>query len=464
MKIMNIIDAQRYLYKFTPNGAQQIYSGGMALERPREFYSLLGNPQNSYKVIHIAGTSGKGSTCHYISYLLQAHGFQVGLSISPHLYDIRERLQINNSLISEKDFCEYLNEIIPALEKMKDTKYGFPTYFEIMQGMAFYTFMKKKVEYAVMETGLGGRFDPTNTVTRDDKVAVITKIGFDHQHILGNTLPKIALEKAKIIQQKNIALSIEQKPQIEKVINKEALAAGTKVEYLRKEHNFKNIQVNEKGVILDFQFGNTKLDSLQLSSFGLFQAENVSLALATITKLSKRDKFVLAETQIREALQLITIEGRMQFVRYKSRNYLLDGAHNSQKMLAFTKSLQKLYPQKKLTFIVGFKKRKNTQEMLKYIIPLAGKIIISQFVSDTKKQLELDKNISKVDALKVQGYPSTAVEPEQIANTLKKLNFSNFVITQSIDQALKVPVESVDTPVIITGSLYLIGNVLETLK
>lgn len=457
MKITNIIEAQRYLYKFTPAGVQQIYSGGLALERPRAFYKLLGNPQNAYKVLHIAGTSGKGSTCYYLSHLLQGLGFDVGLSISPHLYDIRERLQVNNLLISEADFCEYLTDIIPSIEKMKETTYGYPTYFEIMQGMAFYTFRNKKVEYAVIETGLGGRYDPANTVTREDKVAVITKIGFDHQKILGSTLSKIALEKAKIIQKNNLALSIQQKPVVEKVLDKVATEENTRVEYIQPGKHFKNMHV-DKVLRFDFLYDTFKFNNLQLASAGLFQAENVSLSLATIIKLAKRDGFIVDEVVIRKTLQEVTIAGRMEMITHQQKTFILDGAHNPQKMVSFTESLKQLYPGRKLTFILAFKQGKNVKHMLKYIIPLAKKIIITQFTTDKEKQLDKNMQISRADAVKIQGYHTVAVDPKMLAKTLTSLKFSKFILTHSIDQAISTAIKSGDEPIIITGSLYLIGN------
>src|SRR3990167_8385489 len=172
----------------------------LGLERISHLLKLLGNPQNKFKSIHIAGTSGKGSTAFYISRLLQESKSQrvkVGLHISPHLVDIRERLQINGKLIPMNRFARLIGEIKPAVESMKDSKVGYPSYFEILVAAAFLYFAKVQVDWAVVEVGLGGRLDATNVLI--PAISVITNVGLDHTDILGKTVEEIAWEKAGII-------------------------------------------------------------------------------------------------------------------------------------------------------------------------------------------------------------------------------------------------------------------------
>ena len=144
MKISSFKDSVQYLETFIPLG--RYYLPKSKLERIQFVMSLLGDPQNKIKVIHVAGTAGKGSVCHYISHLLQIHGFKVGLTVSPHLVNIRERIQINNKMISETKFCQYLSEIQPFIEKIKETKYKTLSYFEIIHALAYYVYFKEKVE------------------------------------------------------------------------------------------------------------------------------------------------------------------------------------------------------------------------------------------------------------------------------------------------------------------------------
>ncbi len=154
MKITTFKQAKQFLYNQIPS-TEYRFPGELGLNRTKYLLKLLGNPQNKLKVIHIAGTSGKGSTAYLISSLLLAHGFKVGLHISPHLTDIRERIQINNELITEKEFTTYVNKLIPVIEEVRKSSYGTPSYFEIQVAMAYLLYFEKRVDYAVMATGLG---------------------------------------------------------------------------------------------------------------------------------------------------------------------------------------------------------------------------------------------------------------------------------------------------------------------
>ncbi|HWS49213.1 MAG TPA: Mur ligase family protein, partial [Candidatus Methanoperedens sp.] len=186
MKIIFYKEVLEYLHQSIPKGKLR-FPGELGLERQKFLLKCLDNPQNKYRVIHIAGTSGKGSTASYLSQLLEKHGFKVGLTVSPHILDIKERVQINNKNISESDFVLMLNKVIPAVEMAKKTGLGEPTYFEIMVTMFFYAFYYFKVDFAVVETGMGGTFDGSNVVALENKLAVITRLGLDHTGLLGNT-------------------------------------------------------------------------------------------------------------------------------------------------------------------------------------------------------------------------------------------------------------------------------------
>jgi len=187
-KINNFQDVEKYLSKFVPKNIGDNFFAETALLRVKNFVKLLGSPQKKMKVVHIAGTSGKGSTATIISNVLQGLGFQVGLQVSPHLLDIRERCQVNNELLSEEKFIKYFLEIIPVIEKVAKTKFGKLTYFEIITGLSLYIFQQEKVDYAVIETGLGGTYDASNIIDDRNKIAVLTKIGKDHTEILQHFL------------------------------------------------------------------------------------------------------------------------------------------------------------------------------------------------------------------------------------------------------------------------------------
>lgn len=446
MKIQTFKQTLEYLYKQIPISIQSKFPGSIGLERTKYLLHILGDPQDKIKIIHIAGTSGKGSTAYLTSILLKNHNLKVGLSISPHLLDIRERFQINNQLVNIKLFCQRLSEIIHYIDQVAKTKYGKPTYFEILVALAFYIFHKEKVDYAVMETGMGGLYDATNTVNRKDKLAVITRIGLDHTSVLGKTINKIAYQKAMIFQKGNITLSIDQRPQARKVIDIVARNQQvTSLKYVEKEINYKNIKTSIDKTTFDWQFKNLKLNDLELGLSGKYQVENCSLALAVAYILSQRDKFILDKKVVRTTLRSAQYHGRFETILLKNKKIIMDGAHNPQKMSAFINSLISLYPNQKFSFLIAFKKGKDYHNMLKYIIPVASKIIVTKFYVDTQDVINLSES------------------PETIANILKKQDFKNDVVIKDLFQALKILLNQ-DNVLVITGSLYLLAEVYKKLK
>lgn len=445
MKIETMQQSHDFLSQFIPQGVKQVFAEDLGLKRAKQLLVFLDNPQNKLKVIHVAGTSGKGSTVQIISSLLIAQGFHVGLCVSPHLIDLRERFQINNTLISEKEFATYLTDIIPAIEKMKHTPFKKPTFFEITMALAFYIFWKKKVDYAVVETGLGGLFDGTNVVERKDKVAVITKIGHDHTHILGKTLPKIAYQKAGIIQPGNICIVIEQKPRVEVVFQKIAKEKNASLRFVRTTKEIRHIQQGDHTISFDFISQNLSWKGITLGLDGFYQAENAGLALAVLSYLSQRDTFPIREENARRALKHIVIPGRFQTFRKNGVEIIIDGAHNPQKMEAFINSLQQKYQNKKLHFLIAFKQAKDYKKMLKIILPVAKSIVLTDF-SHAK-----------------QGFHIASVSPQEIAKQLEMWQFSNHQISSKPVSVLR-EYSSSDTPLVVTGSLYLVGDVLSYLN
>lgn len=417
-------DAEKYLQQFITHDPGKKFSGNFGLERTRYLLSLLKNPQNKLKIIHIAGTSGKGSTAIYTSTILESLDFRVGLHVSPFFIDFRERFQINNSFITEKVFCKYLTDIIPAIEKTKKSRFGSPSYFEILISLVFYIFWREKVDYAVIETGLGGLLDPTNTIKNKNKLCVLTKIGHDHTKILGNTLDKIATQKAGIIQEGNVALAVWQDKAIRKIFEKKTLQAKGKLEYIKKGINFKNVRLKNHKIIFDFYFEKYVLKNIQLGTPAHFQVENCALAILTVLKLSQRDNFSLKEQKIRIALREKTLVGRMEILSINKKTLILDGAHNPQKIKFFIESLQKAYPKKKFSFLIAFKQGEKYNKMLDFIIPNAKNIIIST----PEASIILTKYFEKKNFLNYKAIP----DPKKALRELLKKSSGVRVITGSI--------------------------------
>jgi dihydrofolate synthase/folylpolyglutamate synthase len=392
---------------------------------------LLGSPQDKLKVIHIAGTSGKGSTCYLISRLLAAHGFKVGLHLSPHLTDVRERFQLNNKMISKRKFVFYLNQIIPVVNQVEKSKYRELSYFEILVGLAFHIFFKERVDYAVMETGLGGWYDATNVVDRADKLAVITKIGYDHTKILGKTLAKIALQKAMIIHKNNLAISINQKSEAAKVIKKVAEKNQAKLYFITAQRHREFISGSRN------EFGMINIH---------YQKENISLALEALKVLARRDRFIIDNNKVNKALLTAHFPGRFDVKKINGKTVIFDGAHNPQKMKALTKSLTVLFPKQKFNFLLAFKKGKDFQAMLNYIVSHAEKIIASQFMVDSQDSvLQPEK-------------------PEIIGEKLGKIGYKNYEIIDELDKAFQVILDEKEKIIVVTGSLYLLSSFFNNFK
>ena len=431
MSINNFKQAEEFLASHIPKTTSTIFPGEVGLNRAKDFLHLLGDPQEKLKIIHVAGTSGKGSTCYLISSLLASQGFKVGLHQSPHLTDVTERFQINNQNISKEDFVDYLNKIIPVIEKIKNI-----TYFEILVGLAFYIFNDKKVDYAVMETGLGGWYDGTNVVSRPDKLSVITKIGLDHTAILGETIEKIALQKAMIINKNSQAISIYQEPKAEKVIRGVANIKEANVVFVKKINRYNRMESDGIGWN-------------RLGLIGEYQKENAGLALTAVYYLSLRDKFKINQKKIKNVFETASFPGRFDVKKIKGKTVIFDGAHNPQKMKAFINSLIKKYPGKKFNFLLAFKKGKDYKEMLKIIISLVGtsKIILTSFLTENQDIINASEKPKKIK-LDIIRYNRIQLETKIIPD-LKK----------AWSTVLKE-----DGIIVVTGSLYLVGEIFRLIN
>lgn len=416
MKFTTMKQVQEYLIQFTPKPDDTL-SFEQKFERMKYFMRLLGDPQNKIKVVHIAGTSGKGSTSYIMSALLHKLGHKVGLCVSPHLYDLRERTQIDNKLISEEKYCRYLDAIYPFIEEMDASGQGVPSFFEISMALSFYAFWSERVDYAVMETGLGGRYDATNTAISPDKLCLITKIGYDHMDFLGDTIELIATEKAHIMQPGNISFSVPQMPEAEQVLLKVAKQKKAHLTFIELKNDFRT--------------------SLQ----GEYQQENISLAVAGLYTLAKRDAFAYDGDVIRKTLMKLSFAGRFQKIEKAGKTVILDGAHNPQKIEAFIGSLKKNYPDRKFDFLLAFKQGKHYDEMLPFIIPLARKITVTEFT------------------ISGQGMGGESEEAEDVVAAVNKLGLNNTKIVKDSQKALEEALESAEDILVVTGSLYLLSAV-----
>jgi dihydrofolate synthase / folylpolyglutamate synthase len=339
------------------------------LHRMKEFMSLLGNPHRDYPTIHVAGTKGKGSICALISSVLNESGFLVGLYTSPHLHEYTERININGIDISKKDFVELVEEIKPVIGQVKNL-----STFEITTALAFVHFKRKKVDLAVVEVGLGGRLDATNVIT--PILSIISTISKDHEKVLGNTLEKIAVEKAGIIKKGVPVIISQQKPRIKRVFSQIAKMRSAPIQFIQEELSYKSINQNIRGQ--DFSITTQTKDEYEfhLPLLGIHQIQNAMTALAALKILISKG-YKISKEQIIVGFKNVKWPARFEVL---SENPLLiiDCAHNTDSMRKLIGTLRAILPDKKIILVFGASEDKDVAGMLKYSLPEVDQFIATQ--------------------------------------------------------------------------------------
>lgn len=439
---LTMMDVETYLAQRIPHAQDISFSEEDFLVRTRILAEVLGNPQEKCKVVHIAGTSGKGSTAFMIATLLTASGKKAGLFTSPHLISVRERFMIDGEMISEEKFLQYFAEIKCAAESLRDTERGMPSYFEILTVLAYHIFVEEDCYYTVMETGIGGRCDATNIAQRSDKIVVITPIGFDHTKILGETLDLIAAEKAGIIHENNLVFMAPQNAIARDVVRGKALSANAGLTLLRK-NDITKIDLTEKGTQFIWK-RKGKMEKIKINQIGLCQTYNTALAIDVAEALSHRDQFVLCDKN--KALSKEIFPGRFDIRKREEKTIILDGAHNPQKMTALVESFMKLYPHEKCTVIFAAKEKKDYGAMLTLLAPITDQMIITQFGNSE------------------QDYQSSSINVEILTKKARKIGYADLIIASKVEIALKKAQKQDNKKILVTGSLYLVGKIINVLK
>ncbi|MDR3195962.1 MAG: bifunctional folylpolyglutamate synthase/dihydrofolate synthase [Endomicrobium sp.] len=402
------------------------------LSRIKKFLKGVGNPQDSLNVVHIAGTNGKGSTAVFISNILITAGYKTALYTSPHLIDITERISIDGKNIPQKIFKDLSKKYFDKAVKCK------LSYFEYLTSLAFIYFALQKVAVAVIETGLGGRFDATNVIKKP-LVCVITSIAKEHQEVLGNTIEKIAFEKAGIIK-KNCDLVCGKLPKKAELIirnksnpyfygkafssgnNRAAGVLSQRFDYISKSLNLKNIDI---------------------SLLGTHQIINASVAVCASELLSKKG-FALSKADIKKGLKNSVWSGRFDIrelsINNKNFKLIIDGAHNIEGLDSFFDTFNKLgFANEKKIFIFAVTKGKKYEQMAKKTASFAEKIILPYI-----------KN-------------SRAVNPIDLKNEFSKhISEDKIFVVNSVKESFRM--FDCGKVGITIGSLYLVGEVLEIIQ
>lgn len=422
---MNKVQAEAYiadLPKFTTKNS---------LEHTREFLVRLGNPEKNKKIIHVAGTNGKGSVCAYLQAMLLADGKKTGMFISPHLEKINERIVIQGEEISDEKFLKAFHFVMDTIKEMKKDGIAHPSYFEFLFGMGMYAFSEADVEYIILETGLGGRLDATNSI-QPPIMTVITSITLDHTDILGDTIEKIAAEKAGIIKE-GIPVVCMGDREYTHVIEKRAEKLHSPCIKISK-NAYEIIESTDK--YIDFFSVNAydKYVTWKLHNSGVYQVENAMLAIKALEYLfpEKEDMSLW-----RRALANVVWQGRMEEIM---PGIVVDGAHNIGAVEAFVKSVKQMKDTKNVILFSSVSD-KDYEKMIQYLcLHMKAECYIITEIPDTRGE-----------------------EPEQLAEVFRKYVKSEVIVEPDLLKALSCAVEKKgeEGKVYCLGSLYLAGKLKE---
>ena len=421
--------------------------GNMRLERIEHLLRIIGNPEKSFQTIHIGGTSGKGSTAYLAASILKEAGYRTGLHISPHLEKINERMQVDERPISDSDFLALVGWIRPFVEQVgREGEFGTPSYFEVLVALSFEYFKRKKVEVAVVEVGLGGMYDATNVIK--PRVAVITNIGLDHTEILGNTAEKIARDKAGIIKEGVVVITAAKQKSVLDIMRRRCKEKRARLFVLGRDFKARVLRSDFRGLALDMEMLFRNYRRLASPLLGRHQAENIACAVSAVEALNDFG-FYIKKKAVKEGLFKCRVPGRLEVFNIKGRRIVLDGAHNPEKIKALTLALKDLFLGKKITFVMASKKNKDINGMLKKILPLAEKVVFTEFSSTT----DFGRN---------QSMPA-----EELGKTAKRIKKNLKIETardarEAIERAIGASAEG--RVICITGSLYLVGEARELIR
>lgn len=424
---MNYEEAIQFIHSTYKFGSK------LGLQNITKLTELLGNPQDSYNIIHVAGTNGKGSTSNMIHDVLMASGYKTGLFISPFLEEFTERIQINKQHIDKESLARITESVKEKIDIMIREGYNHPTEFEVVTAIGFKYFQEQKIDFLVLEVGLGGRFDATNVVSKS-LVSVITSISYDHMEYLGDTLEKIAFEKAGIIKENS---SVVIYPQEENIVNtiKEVAKNKNASVYETYKENIVKIKGNLTGQWFRYLKSDVfNLPEVKMNFLGEHQLYNALTALRAL-EIIKNAGYVITEESISEGLNNCRFAGRFEILK-ENPLIVLDGGHNINGIEYFSKAVKENFKDNKIILFFGMLKDKNPEDVLSYILPLCKEVYtLTPNNPRAMKSSDLAELISKHSDLKVTPLNSY----DEIIPLLKQTDKNEYVA--------------------FVGSLYMIGEV-----
>lgn len=411
----------------------QKFGSKLGLENITALLNLMGNPHRDLKVIHVAGTNGKGSTCSFIASVLKEQGYKVGLYTSPYLEEFTERIRINGQNIPERKLAEIGSFTKSKVEEMIARGLEHPTEFEMITAVAFEYFKREQVDFLVLEVGLGGRADATNVIEKP-LLSVITPIAMDHMDRLGNTLREIAYEKAGIIKPNGFVISSPQRPEVMEVIQEVCKKQDAKLIQVSL-NNVHIIEQNERFQRFDVKYGEKYLKDIKIHLLGEHQIENAALAISALYQLNKEYHIAIDINSFYRGFAKTSWPGRLEII-HQNPTVLIDGAHNLHGMKALEKVIKQLFSDRKLILGIGVLKDKDVEGMLRAIVPLAEKLVLTE--------------PNNPRALSVQ----------ELASLVAKYK-KDYVIKEKISEAVQTALSLAesDSLIVFAGSLYMAGEV-----
>jgi dihydrofolate synthase/folylpolyglutamate synthase len=409
------------------------------LRRVEELLARLGNPHLKAKTVHIAGTKGKGSTAAMMASVLEASGYATGLYTSPHLHTWRERMRVNGVLITEEEFADLVERVRPEVEAV-NTKatYGQLTTFELLTALAFTYFKLKDVDFQVLEVGMGGKYDATNIIVPE--VCILTSISFDHTEVLGNTLTKIATEKAGIIKRGSIVVLSPQSEEVNEVIEETCAKQGAELVRVGRDVLWQGLDFNIERQLFEVE---GRLGSYQLSIplLGDYQLVNAATAVAALEVLAEKG-FNISMDSIIDGLAKVSWPGRLQVL---SRDPLLivDGAHNPDSAQKLRQAIQQYFEYNCAILVIGVSVDKDIYGIVSELAPIFDKVIATH--SRHPRVMALQRIVAEFEKHGVEAQEIETVS-EALSTALAQAKTGDlicvagslFVVAEAIEQANKL--------------------------
>lgn len=409
---------------------------GPTLDAIEYFMEQLEHPEKKLKIVHIAGTNGKGSVCEMLSTVLEQANYKVGLFMSPHIIKFNERIRINHKEILDEELEELTKIMEPIVTKYNQMHEVHVTLFEIETAMALLYFVKNKCDIVVLETGLGGLVDCTNVV--EPILSIITSIGYDHMDILGNTIEEIAIQKAGIIKENSETIFVEQEKSVNEIIDKTCKRKNN-ILHLINEKDWTNVFYKGEYQVFDYK----DYKQIQINLKGNKQIQNACIVLEAL-KVLQKNGYEVSKKQIEEGLKTVVHKARFEQI-YKSPTIIFDGGHNESAIKNLKETINKYYSKNKKVYILSILKTKDY------------KTVIKELMEDTESIFIVTDGTKEQDEVKCY------VKKEDLYNEALRYRKENIFMDSLENAILRCKTEYKDKTIFVIGSFYTYSEVIEYL-